>query len=435
MTIATSFVRISTFCFAVMSMQTLTIGEQIVFTEGDASFVTLVAADSTFFTDELAIRANAGFGCYVIPDIKSAMLSLRNVPSVQVESAREKARDLIDGDSVNAHVIMAICDAKFDFATTWLGVPYNPKKFRLSNKLTPSELAANCFGPRGAATLASKDAEFVPSLPVVAMSDTLFEISGDVSIAFFTFDHAFLQGERHVIDRDGSRRTVRFDFKPEYRVGFEEGDAFFVAKAASLLSAPQGPVELDYYVHRRFNRNGVFAKGSREMKISAREEEYAALELPLHAHGSRLLIENIPRKLQIKLNQLLPEIPRTSVWYVFVTDINYNAVQHDVGKRYNRIPFEMKMRPVNFEYEDCTSCVESHPVGLPDDPWPPSLRVTWKDDLAVCDMKTLKLVIAENLDRFELSSNPERAEYHFQVTQNAIQKWSWGKLIEEHSID
>ena len=289
----------------------------------------------------------------------------------------------------------------------------------------------NCFGPPGAATLSSRDASNIPPLTVEFVTEERFKVVGEVALCIISLNHAILQRIRSVISADGTVRPAEFNYNPVQRVCFEDGDAFFVAKADAALDATANTTELEYYTFPRISYHSLGNPlNGNQFQLNDAESEAISKDIPIRPKGQRLSITGIPKKLSSQLVGL----PNRR-WYVFVMDVGYDPLKYKLGRRYNAIQLQDVRRPLQLEFSDCNYCTETFPVGDESDPWPTSLKVKWEGDLAVARMEDVKLVLVQYWDNVRFYSDADSVQYnHYRITQRKFEHWTKGKLLEEISF-
>ncbi len=130
-------------------------------------------------------------------------------------------------------VLLFVVDEKFDVTQTWLGIPYNAKRFRIPD----GSVGDTCFGPSGSATLSMKDSQNIPPLTVEVGPGDSFVAAGQVLLVLVSVKEANRQRIRHVVHPDGSVTEVEFNYNPTRRVCFEEGMLSFLRKQLRFLKA------------------------------------------------------------------------------------------------------------------------------------------------------------------------------------------------------
>jgi len=398
---------------------------QVAFATGDASFIGLVDKDSTLLEIDLVLHAVTTFCCGRTSDfVKGCQLDLAKVPPEQIASMRRVIRKMLAAERTNKAVLLCVCDSKFDFTKTWLGIHYNRHRFRIGK----FDTVANCFGPPGAASLSSKDASNIPPLVIETVTEERFIVAGNVELCILSLNDAILQRTRNVIGSDGTMRTVEFNYNPTERVCFDEGDAFFVAKADSVLDATANTVVLDYYVLPRTSYHSLgHPLNGNQIQLSNTERKTISMDLPIQPKGQRLSITDVPKKI---FSQLAGIANRR--WFVFVVDKDYDPLKYKLGKRYNETQYPDLQRPLNLEFIDCNNCTETFPTGGENIPWPPSLKIVWKGDVATVRMEEVKLVLVQYWDNVRFYSDGDSMHNNqYVVKQRTIEHWLKGKLIEE----
>ncbi len=403
----------------------------VVFAEGDASFVGLVHEKSTSWkntTDDKVVQAATLFCCGQELDYSLGIeLDVSIIPTAQFETLKTVVNGLIsDSELPGRYVLLCVTAEDFDFESNWLGIPYNRNPFRLKYTDTPT----NCFGPTGSSSLSVRDAEHIEPLPVDVVNEERFRLTGKCCFCILTPDNVILQKVRHVIRPDGSKRVIDFKYQPNERVCFEEGDAFFVARADKLLQSKDNSVELEYVVSGRRNYAFYSRIESDNLLLSKEELASASLELPVKPRGRRLLLKNAPLLDQVDGLDRVEDRP----WFAFVVPSDYDPKKHGLGIRYNKRRIEWLARPLPFEFIDCNFCTETFPVPIKEGNWPPSLNVSWDGDDAVADMVHCQLILFQYWQDVPFYRSELRRK-QIRIWGDRIEYWSDGNLVRKLQID
>lgn len=353
-------------------------------------------------------------------DMVNASIDVGNCSVPQINTVRKVCNEQLDTLGSQGGLFLFVTHPEFDYAKHWLGVPYN----RDSPLLPKGCTKVNCFGPTGASSLSIRDAHLVPSLDVKAENEEHFAVTGKCCICILRMEDAIFQRQRIIVDPDGSVRKLQFQYEPPHRIGFEDGDAFFVAKADPFSDPDADPVTLRYLEsgpkHFFFHDEhpGV------DFHLSSDELERSKIALPLAARGSRLTVKNAP-----KGPPDLLETKEGRPWYVFVLAAAYDVDKFKLGIRYNRRPFATTARPLSYDFVECNFCVDTYPFLTGEFDWPPPLPVEWQGDSAFVDYKDVQLVFFRWFE--ETLFYDGIIQSHLRVNADGLQVWRHGQLVEQ----
>ncbi len=217
-----------------------------------------------------------------------------------------------------------------------------------------------------------------------------------------------------------------FEYKPTRRVGFEDGDAFFVANAAPLFAGISEDVELEYLVLPRQSYSVSNPNGGNFPEENLDDVDS---KLPVEPKGLKLTVRNVPLMQQKQLSKFIPPKTTQHEWFVFLMDQDYEVDKYGLGYRYNDKPFERAIkRPFEFELIDCLFMEDRFPKGDAHKPWPKPLRVNWNAEHANVRFSDVKLVFVLWYEGVYFYSKPEHDFY--QMVNNELQKWSNAKKVD-----
>ncbi len=415
------------FMFVFVLLDSIASGNPVAFTKGDASFTGIVFNDSSFLKGDDVVHAASLFCCGQDLDYtKGSELDVSNAPRSQLAVVRRMIAELFRKSKHQA-VLLCVTDTNFDFEKNWLGIPYNRAEFRLAK----TDWVTNCFGPTGSSSISLRDAINVPELIVESVSDERYKLTGNCCFCIITIDNAVFQAVRQVIDSLGDTRTVQFNYKPQARVCFEEGDSFFIAKATPLFESTEDSVELRYLVSPRRSYRFYGKNADSSLALSAGETGESTSELPISTTGSLIRLSNIRKGLKEKLGGN----KEGQVWYVFVVAPSYDPLKSTLGVRYNNLELKSKKRPLPFEFIDCNECIATYPssVAAGDPIWPEPLPVEWQGDVVSADADSLQFILFQWWDNTPFHVSSVIAD-HFRWKGDIVEHWVKGAIAHQHSL-